>query len=61
MLFVGWIFIAPFLAKNLIVEKPVEKADAIWVLSGSAAYIERNQEAAQAYKKGVASENFSDQ
>ena len=56
--FLAWLFMAPFLAKSLIVEKPVEKADAIWVLGGSATYIERNQEAAVAYKKGVAPKIF---
>ena len=49
-----WIVIAPILAKNLVVEKPLTKADAIMVLSGSSAYIERTQKAAAAYKKGVA-------
>lgn len=53
-LFAVWIGIAPLLAELLIIEKPLEKADAIWVLSGSSVYIERNQEAASAYKKGIA-------
>lgn len=49
-----WIFIAPFLAESLIVEKPMEKADAILVLGGSAVYVERTQKAAEIYKKNVA-------
>ncbi|HEX8287343.1 MAG TPA: YdcF family protein [Pyrinomonadaceae bacterium] len=53
-LFLGWIFIAPFLAESLIVEKPLEKADAILVLGGSSVYVERTQKAAEIYKTGVA-------
>lgn len=54
ILFIGWIFLAPLLAENLIVEKPLEKADAILVLSGSSVYKERTHKAAEIYKKGVA-------
>jgi uncharacterized SAM-binding protein YcdF (DUF218 family) len=54
ILFVIWIFIAPFLATNLIVEKPLEKADVILVLSGSSVFKERTHRAAQIYKAGVA-------
>lgn len=57
-LFLIWIFTSPFLAKNLIVEKPLEKADAILVLSGSSTYIERTRKAAELYKKGVAPKIF---
>ena len=53
-----WIFLAPFLANFLIVEKPLERADIIWVLGGSSTYIERTHEAAQAYKKGMAAKIF---
>lgn len=53
-----WILLAPLLAKNLIVEKPLERADAIFVLGGSAAYIERNQQAALAFKRGIAPKIF---
>lgn len=56
--FLVWIFIAPFLAKNLIVEKPLAKADAIFVLGGSATYLERCQHAAFLYKNGVSSKIF---
>lgn len=54
ILLLGWILLAPRLATLLIVEKPLAKADAIFVLSGSAAYIERNQKAAALYRQGVA-------
>jgi len=53
-LFLGWIFIAPILAEGLIVEKPLEKTDAILVLGGSSVYIERTRKAAEIYKTGVA-------
>lgn len=54
LLFAVWIFVAPFLATNLIIERPLEKADAILVLSGSLVYKERTHKAAEVYKKGVA-------
>lgn len=50
-----WIFLAP---DFLIVEKKIEKADAIWVLGGSSAYLERTQKAAELYKLGFASKIF---
>lgn len=53
-----WILIAPFLPQFLIIEKPLEKADAIWVLGGSRAYLERTKLAAELYKKGVAPKIF---
>ena len=49
-----WFLIAPYLAQRLIIEKPLEKAEAILVLGGSAVYIERTQKAAEIYKRGVA-------
>jgi len=58
ILFVIWILLAPVLASFLIVEKPLERADAIFVLAGSAAYIERNQKAAALYKQGIAPKIF---
>ncbi|CAN5463539.1 hypothetical protein BH10ACI1_BH10ACI1_16400 [soil metagenome] len=57
-LFAVWIMIAPFLAKNLIVDKPLEKADAIWVLSGGSTFIERTHKAAELFKNGVAPKIF---
>ena len=53
-LLVVWAFVAPSLANHLIVEKPLEHADAIIVLSGSAVYKERTKKAAELYKQGVA-------
>ena len=50
----AWIFTAPFLAENLIVEKPLAHADAILVLAGSSVYQERTRRAAEIYKQGVA-------
>jgi uncharacterized SAM-binding protein YcdF (DUF218 family) len=54
LLFLVWLFLAPFLAKNLIVEKSLEKADAILMLGGSHTYLERTRKAAELYKQGVA-------
>ena len=56
--FVAWIFFAPFLAENLIVEKPLQSADAILVLSGSSAYLERTKKAAELFKTGIAPKIF---
>ncbi len=53
-----WIPFAWLSANYLIVEKPIEKADAILVLSGSVTYIERTHEAALAFEKGVAPKIF---
>ncbi|MCC6824636.1 MAG: YdcF family protein [Acidobacteria bacterium] len=49
-----WIIAAPFLAKFLIVEKPLDHADAIIVLSGSAVYKERTRKAAELFRNGLA-------
>jgi len=53
-----WVFVASVAAEKLIVEKPLAKADAILVLSGSDAYIERTSEAAELFKKGSAPKIF---
>ncbi len=58
VLFAVWIFAAPLLATNLIVEKPLEKADAIFVLGGSSVYIERTQKASELFKSGVSEKIF---
>lgn len=50
----GWVLLAPLLAGNLIVERPLARADAILVLSGSSVYRERTRRAAAAYRRGVA-------
>ncbi len=44
-----------FLAKRLIIEKSLERADVILVLGGSSVFIERTQKAAEIFKQGVAS------
>lgn len=49
-----WLPFAWVLANFLVVEKPLDHADAILVLSGSASYIERTNEAAALFKKGIA-------
>ncbi len=49
-----WSFLAPFLAERLIVERPLDHADAILVLAGSSAYFERTRKAALIYKTGIA-------
>lgn len=54
ILVAAWSLLAPWLALHLIVERPLEHADAIIVLSGSAVYKERTQKAAELYKRGVA-------
>lgn len=56
--FIIWVVFAPFLPWFLIIEKSIEKADAIWVLGGSSAYLERTKLAAEFYKKGVAPKIF---
>src|SRR5439155_26373806 len=54
----GWALLAPALATWLIVEKPLEHADAIIVLSGSAVYVERTTRAFELYKQGIAPRIF---
>lgn len=54
LIFAAWIFLAPFFAWLLIVEKSVENADAIVVLGGSAVYEERAEKAAAAYQNKIA-------
>ncbi len=54
ILFLAWILLSPGLASFLIVEKPLEKADAIFVLGGSSTYIERNRKAAALFQQGRA-------
>lgn len=53
-----WIIVAPFVADELVVNRPLEKADAILVLSGSSEYIDRTHEAAKIFKAGVATKIF---
>ena len=48
-----WSLAAWWLAVRLIVEYPMEKADVIVVLGGSATYIERTQKAAELFKENI--------
>jgi len=50
----AWLLAAPYLAERLISEKPLERADVIFVLGGSSVYLERTRRAATEYKRGVA-------
>lgn len=58
LLFFVWIFVAPFLATFLIIEKPLEKSDAIFVFGGSSVYVERTRKAAEIFKNGVSNKIF---
>lgn len=49
-----WGIVAWLLARTLIVNAGLDSADAIVVLSGSSAYIERTQKAAELYRQGRA-------
>ncbi len=49
-----WLFLSPLLAEGLIIEKPLESADAIVVLGGSHTYVERTHKAAEIYNRGTA-------
>ena len=53
-----WIALAPFLAKSLIVEKPLENPDAILVLGGSSTYVERTHKAAELFRQRSAPKIF---
>jgi len=50
-----WMAAAPYFATWLCIERPLEHADAIIVLSGSAVYQERVRKAAELYRGGVSS------
>lgn len=52
-LIILWILIAPLLARLLVVEKPLERADAIFIFSGSSVYIERSSKAFEVFTNGV--------
>lgn len=53
LLAAAWVFGTWGLAERLIVQKPLDKADVIVVLGGSATYIERTRKAAQLFREGV--------
>ena len=54
ILIVAWSILAWLGARALIVSAPLASADAIVVLSGSSAYLERTQKAAELYRDGRA-------
>lgn len=56
--FLVWIPLSGLLANYLVVEKPLENADAIFVLSGSESYVERAGEAAKLFKEKAAPKIF---
>ena len=58
LLFIAWVFLAWYAADRLVVEQPLEHAEAILVLGGSATYIERTQKAAQLFKDNYAPKIF---
>lgn len=49
-----WAGFAPSIARWLVTEKPIEKPDAIIVLSGGATVVERNLYAADLFRQGIA-------
>src|SRR5687767_2992827 len=51
---VTWTIVAAMAPRALIVSAPLPSADAIVVLSGSSAYLERTQKAAELYRQGRA-------
>jgi uncharacterized SAM-binding protein YcdF (DUF218 family) len=51
---VAWALIASLAPRALVVSAPLASADAIVVLSGSSAYVERTRKAAELYREGRA-------
>ena len=51
---VVWIAVAAVATRALVVQVPLASADAIVVMSGSSAYVERTHKAAQLYREGRA-------
>lgn len=58
LLFFAWVIFATLAAEHLIIEKPLANADAILVLAGSSAYVERTERAAELYRQGRAPRIF---
>src|SRR5688572_30927688 len=54
LLILVWVIAAAFAPRLLVVSEPLASADAIVVLSGSSAYVERTHKAAQLYREGRA-------
>lgn len=55
---IAWFPLAWLAAENLIIEKPLDRADAILVLAGSSVYVERTGKAAELYNQGIAPRVF---
>jgi uncharacterized SAM-binding protein YcdF (DUF218 family) len=51
---VAWSLVAWIGASLLVVHEPIERADALVILSGAATYVERTQRAAQLFRDGRA-------
>ena len=51
---VVWGIVAALAGRFLVVRVPLDSADAIVVMSGSSAYLERTQKAARLYREGRA-------
>lgn len=51
---VAWLIVAALAPRVLVVSEPLPSADAIVVMSGSSAYLERTRKAAQLYREGRA-------
>ncbi len=56
--FAAWIMFSWLSASYLAIEKPLQSADAIFVLSGSDAHIARTDEAAKLFKEKIAPKIF---
>jgi uncharacterized SAM-binding protein YcdF (DUF218 family) len=54
LVIVAWMIVAAVAARALTVRAPLESANVIVVLSGSSAYVERTEKAAQLYQEGRA-------
>lgn len=55
VLFVLWVIAAPFLADILVLERRLDRADAVVILGGAADYQQRARGAADAFRAGAAS------
>ena len=53
ILAIAWIVAAPLIARQLVVEKRLEKSDAIYLLAGSSAIEERVDVVVSLYKNGI--------
>jgi uncharacterized SAM-binding protein YcdF (DUF218 family) len=49
-----WAIVAPLLADGLVVDRPIDKADAIVILSGAADHVQRAQGGAIAFERDIA-------